>query len=59
LWRILKEKARSKLRPNIESLKADFVNATVIILLKEMHAGIDEWPDRLKKCVNVKVGYFK
>jgi len=47
-----------KLHRNIESLIVDLVKAAASIPSEVARAAIDEWPDRLKKCVNAKGGPF-
>jgi len=37
----------------------DLVKSGASILLEVIHAVIDEWPDRLKKCINSNGGYFE
>ncbi|KAL4131321.1 hypothetical protein QTP88_008653 [Uroleucon formosanum] len=59
LWNILEEKACSKPHRNIESLKADLVKSAASIPLEVVRAVIDEWPDRLKKCINANGGHFE
>lgn len=59
LWNILEEKACSKPHRNVESLKLDLVRAAASIPIDTVRAVIDEWPDRLKKCVKVKGGHFE
>ncbi|KAL1463846.1 hypothetical protein WDU94_015547 [Cyamophila willieti] len=59
LWNLLEEKACSKAHRNIESLKADLVQAAASIPLETVRAAIDDWPVRLKKCVKVRGGHFE
>lgn len=59
LWNILEEKACCKPHRNIEALKADLVKAAASLPLDVVRAAIDEWPDRLKKCVKAKGGHFE
>jgi len=59
LWSVLEEKACSKPHRNIESLKADLIKSAASIPLEMVPAVIDEWPDRMKKCINVNSGHFE
>lgn len=59
LWEVLEEKACSKPHRNIDSLKRDLMAAAASIPLETVRAAIDEWPDRLMKCVKAKGGYFE
>jgi hypothetical protein len=59
LWSVLEEKACSKPHRNIESLKADLMKSAASISLEVVRAVIDEWSDRLKKCINANVGHFE
>lgn len=59
LWSVLEEKACSKPHRNIEGLKVDLVKAAASIPLEVVRAAIDEWPDRLKRCVKAKGGHFE
>ncbi|KAL1446800.1 hypothetical protein WDU94_010885 [Cyamophila willieti] len=59
LWNLLEEKACSKAHRNIESLKADLVQAAASIPLETVRAAIDDWPVRLKKCVKAMGGHFE
>jgi len=59
LWSIFEEKAFSKPHRNIESLKVDLVKAVASIPIEVVRAVINEWPDRLKKCVKAKGLHFE
>lgn len=59
LWDYLEQKACSKRHRNIESLKASLTKAAASIPLEVVRAAIDEWPERLKKCVKAKGGHFE
>lgn len=59
LWSILEQKACSKPHKNIESLKSSLVKAAASIPQDVVRAAIDEWPERLKKCVKAKGGHFE
>jgi len=56
---ILEEKACSRPHRNIKSLKANLVKSAASIPLEVVHDVIDEWPDRLKKCMNANGGHFE
>lgn len=59
LWNVLEEKACSTPHRNINGLKADLVKVAASIPLEVVRAAIDEWPDRLKRCVKAEGGHFE
>jgi len=59
LWTELEEAACSKPHTNLEALKASIRKAAANLPLERVRAAIDEWPDRLRKCVRAKGGHFE
>uniref|UniRef100_A0A914EGH2 Transposase n=1 Tax=Acrobeloides nanus TaxID=290746 RepID=A0A914EGH2_9BILA len=55
IWGILKEKACSKPHPNVESLK----KAWKEISLKTLIKAVDDFPKRLKACIDANGGHFE
>ncbi|CAH0401915.1 unnamed protein product [Chilo suppressalis] len=59
IWQHLKEKACSKPHPNLESLKTSLNKATADIDMDLVRAAIDEWPRKLKACIQNHGGHFE
>lgn len=59
LWNILEDMACSKPHRNIESLKASLTKAAADLSIDVVRTVIDEWPGRLKQCVEAKGGHFE
>ncbi|RVE44371.1 hypothetical protein evm_010992 [Chilo suppressalis] len=51
IWQHLEEKACSKPHPNLESLKTSLIKAAADIDMDLVSAAIDDWPRRLKACI--------
>ncbi|RVE46946.1 hypothetical protein evm_008425 [Chilo suppressalis] len=51
IWQHLEEKACSKPHPNLESLKTSLIKASADIDMDLIRAAIDDWPRRLKACI--------
>lgn len=56
LWTELEEAACSKPHTNLEALKSSIRKAAANLPLERVRAAIDQWPDRLRKCVRAKDG---
>uniref|UniRef100_A0A914CFL9 Uncharacterized protein n=1 Tax=Acrobeloides nanus TaxID=290746 RepID=A0A914CFL9_9BILA len=54
-WSILEEKACQKPHPNVESLKKAWKEITLETLVKI----VDNFPMRLKACINARGGHFE
>ena len=59
VWSILEEKACQKPHPNVGSLKRALVKAWDEISLETLQKIVDNFPKRLKACVDAKGGYFE
>ncbi|RVE41665.1 hypothetical protein evm_013679 [Chilo suppressalis] len=59
IWQHLEEKAYSKPHPNLESLKTSLIKAAADIYMDLVHAPIDDWPRRLKACIQNHGGHFE
>uniref|UniRef100_A0A914DX42 Uncharacterized protein n=1 Tax=Acrobeloides nanus TaxID=290746 RepID=A0A914DX42_9BILA len=55
VWSILEEKACQKPHPNVESLKKAWKEITLETLIKI----VDNFPKRLKACVDARSGHFE
>ncbi|RVE44863.1 hypothetical protein evm_010518 [Chilo suppressalis] len=51
IWQHLEENSCSKPHPNSESLKTSFIKAAADIDMDLVRAAIDDWPRRLKACI--------
>ena len=59
VWSILEEKACAKPHPNVESLKRALKKAWNEITLETLIKIVDNFPKRLKACMDAKGGYFE
>ena len=59
VWGILLEKACAKPHPTVESLKRALKKAWNEITLETLVKIIDDFPKRLKACVDAKGGHFE
>ena len=59
VWSILEEKACQKPHRNIESLKKALKKAWKEITLETLEKIVDNFPKRLKACVDANGGYFE
>lgn len=59
LWTELELRACRKSHPNLESLKRALCREAQRIPLEKIRAAIDEWPARLKACIQQKGGHFE
>ncbi|CAK1585984.1 unnamed protein product [Parnassius mnemosyne] len=59
IWQHLEEKACSKPHPNLESLKTSLIKAAADIDMDFVRAAIDDWPCRLKACIQNHGGHFE
>uniref|UniRef100_A0A914EAM1 Transposase n=1 Tax=Acrobeloides nanus TaxID=290746 RepID=A0A914EAM1_9BILA len=59
IWSILEAKACAKPHKTIESLKRALIKAWNEITLEQLASIIDNFPKRLKACVEAKGGYFE
>uniref|UniRef100_A0A914DR40 Tc1-like transposase DDE domain-containing protein n=1 Tax=Acrobeloides nanus TaxID=290746 RepID=A0A914DR40_9BILA len=59
IWSILMEKACAKPHPNVESLKRALKKAWNEITLEMLIKIVDDFPKRLKKCVDANGGHFE
>ncbi|CAH0404372.1 unnamed protein product [Chilo suppressalis] len=59
IWQHLEEKACSKSHPNLESLKTSLIKAAADIDVDLVRAAIDDWPRRLKACIQNQGGHFE
>lgn len=59
IWQRLEEKACSKPHPDLESLKASLIKAAADIDMDVVRAAIDDWPRRLKACIENHGGHFE
>lgn len=59
LWQKLEAIACSKRHKNIETLKKSIKIAVKKISLDTIRAAIDEWPDRLRRCVAASGSHFE
>ncbi|VVC24759.1 Hypothetical protein CINCED_3A000239 [Cinara cedri] len=51
LWCILEERACKKRHTNVESLKRSIVKAAAEISLETIRTCIEQWPERLRRCI--------
>lgn len=58
IWQHLEEKACSTRHPDLESLKASLIKAAAEIDMDLVRAAIDDWPRRLKACIQNRGGHF-
>ncbi|RVE45804.1 hypothetical protein evm_009554 [Chilo suppressalis] len=59
IWQHLEEKACSKPHPNLESLKTSLIKAAADIVMDLVRAAIDDWPRRLKACIQNRGVHFE
>ena len=59
IWGILEARACGKCHKSVESLKRDLVKAWNQIDEKTVRASIDQFPQRLRACINANGGYFE
>lgn len=59
LWTDLEEDACSKPHTNLEALKSSIRRAVANFPMERVRAAIDEWPERLRKCVRARGGHFE
>lgn len=59
LWQKLEALACSKPHRNIEMLKKSIKNAAKKISIAQIRAAIDDWPERLRRCVAANGGHFE
>ena len=59
VWSILEEKACSKPHPNVESLKQALKKAWNEISLDTLVKIVDNFPKRLKACIDANGGHFE
>lgn len=59
LWSDLEEDACSKPHTNLEALKKSIRRAASNLSLERVRAAIDQWPERLRKCVRAKGDHFE
>lgn len=59
LWTELELRACRKSHPNLESLKRALVREAKLIPLEKIRAAIDDWPNRLRACMENKGGHFE
>ena len=59
IWSILEEKACSKPHPTVESLKRALIKAWDEITIEMLENIVDNFPKRLKACVEAKGGHFE
>jgi len=59
IWSILQEKACKKPHPNVESLKRALKKAWNEITLETLIKVVDNFPKRLKACVDAEGGWFE
>ncbi len=59
VWGILEHKACSKPHKNLEALKRDLKKAWAQIDDAQLRSIIDDFPKRLKACINAKGGHFE
>ncbi len=59
LWTDLKAIVCKCRHQNLESLKDAIAKAAREFPLKKIHEAIDEWPKRLRRCVQAKDGHFE
>lgn len=59
LWNILEERACKKRHANLESLKRSIVKAAAEIPLETIRTCIEQWPERLRRCIEKEGGHFE
>ena len=59
VWSILEEKACAKPHTNVESLKRTLVKAWDEISVETLKKIVDDFPKRLKACVEADGGHFE
>uniref|UniRef100_A0A914C8T9 Paired domain-containing protein n=1 Tax=Acrobeloides nanus TaxID=290746 RepID=A0A914C8T9_9BILA len=59
IWSILEAKACSKPHQSIEALKKSFVKAWNAIPQDIIDKAVDDFPKRLKKCIETRGGHFE
>ena len=59
LWSILENEACSKPYQSIEALKKSLVKAWNAIPQEVIDRAVDDFPKRLKKCIDAQSGHFE
>lgn len=59
IWQHSEEKVCAKPHRNLESLKAFLIKAVADIDMNVVRASIDDWPCRLKSCIEARGGHFE
>lgn len=59
IWQHLEEKVSAKPHQNLESLKASLIKAAAGIDMDVVRAAIDDWPRRLRACIQNQGGHFE
>lgn len=59
IWSILESKACTKPHASIEALKTDLIKAWKEITMETINKAIDDFPKRLRACINVAGGHFE
>jgi hypothetical protein len=59
IWGILEAKACAKPHASIEALKRDLIKAWDEIPLETIAKAVDDFPKRLKKCIEANGGHFE
>ncbi|KAF0721301.1 Uncharacterized protein FWK35_00023996, partial [Aphis craccivora] len=59
LWNILEERACKKRHANKESLKRSIVKAAAEIPLETIRTCIEQWPERLRRCIEKEGEHFE
>lgn len=59
IWQVIEEKACAKPHTNLDSLKRAIVKTVTELDMTTVRAAIDDWPRRLKACVQAQGGHFE
>lgn len=59
IWSYLEEKVCAKPQTNLETLKSSIVKAVANIDMNVVRNAIDDWPRRLRACINAQGGHFE
>ncbi|CAG4973152.1 unnamed protein product [Colias eurytheme] len=59
IWQVLERKVCAKPHKNLESLKSAIIKAVAEIDMNMVRAAIDDWPRRLRACIQNKGGHFE
>ncbi|CAK1601154.1 unnamed protein product [Parnassius mnemosyne] len=59
IWQRLEEKVCAKPPQNLESFRASLAKATAEIDMNVVRAAIDDWPHRLRPCIQNRGGHFE